>query len=44
MAFRGDALFAACQGDGSVDVIDIPSQTQKTSFQAGKGCELLGFF
>ena len=24
MAFRGDELFVACQGDGSVPVIDIP--------------------
>jgi DNA-binding beta-propeller fold protein YncE len=44
MAFRGDELFVACQGDGSVHVIDIPNGRVKHSFQAGTGCESLGFF
>jgi len=44
MAFRGDELFVACQGDGSVHIIDIPSKRAKGSFSAGKGCESLGFF
>jgi DNA-binding beta-propeller fold protein YncE len=44
MAFRGDELFVACQGDGSVHVIDIPGRKWKSSFQAGTGCESLGFF
>jgi DNA-binding beta-propeller fold protein YncE len=44
MAFRGDELFVACQGDGSVHVIDIPSARWKASFRAGTGCESLGFF
>jgi YVTN family beta-propeller protein len=44
MAFRGDELFVACQGDGSVHVIDIPNRRAKTSFKAGTGCESLGFF
>ncbi len=44
MAFRGDELFVACQGDGSVHVIDIPNRRAKTSFEAGTGCESLGFF
>jgi DNA-binding beta-propeller fold protein YncE len=44
MAFRGNELFVACQGDGSVHVVDIPSRRVKHSFQAGKGCESLGFF
>ncbi len=44
MAFRGDELFVACQGDGSVHVIDIPARRVKQSFHAGKGCESLGFF
>jgi YVTN family beta-propeller protein len=44
MAFRGDELFVACQGDGSVHVIDVPTQRWKASFQAGTGCESLGFF
>ena len=44
MAFHGDELFVACQGDGSVHVIDIPAPEAQESFQAGIGCELLGFF
>src|SRR4029453_634117 len=44
MAFRGEELFVACQGDGSVHVIDIPARRVKHSFHAGKGCESLGFF
>ena len=44
MAFRGDELFVACQGDGSVHVIDIPGKRVKSSFQAGTGCESVGFF
>ena len=44
MAFRDDELFVACQGDGSVHVIDIPNRRAKYSFQAGAGCECLGFF
>jgi WD40 repeat protein len=44
MAFRGDELFVACQGDGSVHVIDLPARKWKASFAAGTGCESLGFF
>ena len=44
MAFRGDELFVACQGDGSVHIIDIANKRAKGSFLAGKGCESLGFF
>jgi YVTN family beta-propeller protein len=44
MAFRGDELFVACQGDGSVHVVDIPARRVKHSFSAGTGCESLGFF
>jgi DNA-binding beta-propeller fold protein YncE len=44
MAFHGDELFVACQGDGSVHVIDIPSRRHKSSFKAGVGCESLAFF
>jgi DNA-binding beta-propeller fold protein YncE len=44
MAFRGDELFVACQGDGSVHIVDIPGRRWKRSFQAGTGCESLGFF
>ena len=44
MAFLGDELFVPCQGDGSVHVIDIPGRRWKQSFQAGTGCESVGFF
>jgi YVTN family beta-propeller protein len=44
MAFHGDELFVACQGDGSVHVIDVLARRAKHSFQAGTGCESLGFF
>ena len=44
MVFRGDELFVACQGDGSVHVVDIPAGRVKQHFQAGTGCESLGFF
>jgi YVTN family beta-propeller protein len=44
MAFHGDELFVACQGDGSVHIIDIPNRRAKGSFSAGTGCESLGFF
>jgi DNA-binding beta-propeller fold protein YncE len=43
-AFRGDELFVGCQGDGSMHVIDIPTRRHKQSFQAGSGCESVGFF
>jgi hypothetical protein len=35
MAFRADELFAACQGDGSVHVIELPNRRMKRSFKAG---------
>lgn len=44
MAFRGDELFVACQGDGSIHVIDLTSQCHKHSFAVGTGCECLGFY
>jgi len=44
MAFHGDELLVACQGDGTVHVIDIPARRAKGSFMAGTGCESLGFF
>jgi len=44
MAFRGDELFVACQGDGSMHIIDIPNRRHKRSFHAGTGCESVGFF
>ena len=44
MAFRGDELFVACQGDGSVHVVDVPRRRNKHHFKAGTGCESVGFF
>ena len=44
MAFRGDELFVACQGDGSVHIVDVLTRRHKGSFKAGTGCESLGFF
>jgi YVTN family beta-propeller protein len=44
VAFHGDELFVACQGDGSVHVIDLPNQRHKHNFAAGIGCESLGFY
>jgi len=44
MAFHNGELFVACQGDGSVHVIDLSQRQWKQSFQAGTGCESLAFF
>jgi DNA-binding beta-propeller fold protein YncE len=44
MAFAADELFVACQGDGSIHVIDIPQRRWKRSFRAGTGCESLAFY
>lgn len=44
MAFRGDELFVACQGDGTIHIIDIAARRHKASFKAGVGCETLAFF
>ena len=44
MAFYNERLFVACQGDGSIHVIDVPGGRQVESFAAGVGCECLGFF
>ena len=44
VAFRGDELFVACQGDGSVHVVDVPQRRNKHHFKAGTGCESVGFF
>lgn len=43
-AFRGDELFVACQGDGTIHIVDIPNRRAKGSFKAGTGCESVGFF
>jgi hypothetical protein len=43
-AFHDGSLFVACQGDGSVHVIDLASRTVSQRFAAGVGCETLAFF
>ena len=43
-AFRGSSLFVACQGDGTVHVIDLASRQVSHRFAAGVGCETLDFF
>ncbi len=42
--FHNGLLFVACQGDGSIHVIDVPERKLVRSFVAGVGCETLGFF
>lgn len=43
-AFHNGALFVACQGDGSVHVIDLATRKVAHHFAAGVGCESLAFF
>jgi DNA-binding beta-propeller fold protein YncE len=43
-AFRDESLFVACQGDGSVHVIDLARRQVSQHFAAGVGCETLAFF
>ena len=44
MAFRGDELFVACYGDGSVHVIDIPKPSlQSTTSTPTRAVNPLGF-
>jgi DNA-binding beta-propeller fold protein YncE len=43
-AFRGNELFVACQGDGSIHVIDLAARRVAHHFSAGVGCETLAFF
>lgn len=43
-AFHQGMLFVACQGDGSVHVIDLASRQVAHRFEAGVGCETLAFF
>jgi DNA-binding beta-propeller fold protein YncE len=42
--FRDGKLFVACQGDGSIHVIDVAARKVVHRFAAGTGCETLGFF
>jgi YVTN family beta-propeller protein len=42
--FRNGRIFVACQGNGSVHVIDVAKRQVERSFAAGTGCETLGFF
>jgi DNA-binding beta-propeller fold protein YncE len=43
-AFHNGRLFIACQGDGSVHVIDLAAGEVACHFAAGVGCESLAFF
>ena len=43
-AFHGTSLFVACQGDGSIHVIDLIARRVSRRFSAGVGCETLAFF
>jgi DNA-binding beta-propeller fold protein YncE len=43
-AFHDGALFVACQGDGSIHVIDLATRLVSQRFNAGVGCETLAFF
>jgi DNA-binding beta-propeller fold protein YncE len=43
-AFRDGSLFVACQGDGTVHVIDLATRQVTHHFAAGVGCETLAFF
>jgi len=43
-AFHEGSLYVACQGDGSIHVIDLPSRKASHHFAAGVGCETLAFF
>ncbi|MEJ2377054.1 MAG: cytochrome D1 domain-containing protein [Pseudolabrys sp.] len=44
IAFHGDELYVASQGDGSVHIVDIPTRKWKSSFSCGTGCKSLGFY
>ncbi len=44
MAFRGNELFIACQGDGTIHVLDLENRQASRKFAAGVGCESVGFF
>lgn len=43
-AFHQGMLFVACQGDGTVHVIDLATRRVTCRFEAGVGCETLAFF
>jgi DNA-binding beta-propeller fold protein YncE len=43
-AFHEGSLFVACQGDGSIHVIDLATRRVSRRFEAGVGCETLAFF
>ena len=43
-AFHGGSLFIACQGDGSIHVVDLTTRSVSHRFLAGVGCETLAFF
>ena len=42
--FRDGEIVIGCQGDGSMHVVDVAACRVTKSFQAGTGCESVGFF
>ena len=44
MAFHGDELFVACQGDGSVHVIDIPNRRAQAQLPGRHGLRVARLF
>jgi hypothetical protein len=42
--FHEGALFVACQGDGTIHVIDLANRRVSHRFEAGVGRETLAFF
>jgi hypothetical protein len=40
----GTVIFIACQGDGSIYMIDLATRQVSHRFAAGVGCETLDFF
>jgi DNA-binding beta-propeller fold protein YncE len=43
-AFHQGTVFVACQGDGTVHIIDLATRRVAQRFEAGVGCETLAFF
>ena len=43
-AFSEDQLLIACQGDGTIHIIDLVTRQVSRQFAAGVGCETVAFF
>lgn len=44
MAFCGNDLFVACQGDGTIHQVDLTEKRAVGEYNAGVGCETLAFY